>query len=76
MTICSVTDLEEDWSGLSPLTNILNSFYHKNPHFAYFNTSCYSFQSTQQLFDDLSRKSSPFIESDYDNTTLIEDPHK
>ncbi|CAF4391487.1 unnamed protein product [Rotaria sp. Silwood2] len=31
-------------------------------------------ESNQQLFDNLSRKSSPFIESDYDNTTIIEDP--
>ncbi|CAF2883540.1 unnamed protein product [Rotaria sp. Silwood2] len=31
-------------------------------------------KSNQQLFDNLSRKSSPFIESDYDNTTIIEDP--
>ncbi|CAF3354043.1 unnamed protein product [Rotaria sp. Silwood1] len=31
-------------------------------------------KSNQQLFDNVSRKSSPFIESDYDNTTIIEDP--
>ncbi|CAF1147607.1 unnamed protein product [Rotaria sp. Silwood1] len=31
-------------------------------------------KSTQQLFDNHSRKSSPIVESDYDNTTVIEDP--
>lgn len=30
----------------------------------------------QQLFDNHSRKSSPIVESDYDNTTIIEDPEK
>lgn len=30
----------------------------------------------QQLFDNNSRKSSPIVESDYDNTTVIEDPDK
>ncbi|CAF2886029.1 unnamed protein product [Rotaria sp. Silwood2] len=31
-------------------------------------------KSAQQLFDNHSRKSSPIVESDYDNTTVIEDP--
>ena len=32
--------------------------------------------SKMQLFDNQSRKSSPIVESDYDNTTIIEDPEK
>ncbi|CAF4965372.1 unnamed protein product [Rotaria magnacalcarata] len=31
-------------------------------------------KSAQQLFDSHSRKSSPIVESDYDNTTIIDDP--
>lgn len=30
--------------------------------------------SKMQIFDNQSRKSSPIVESDYDNTTIIEDP--
>ncbi|CAF4387311.1 unnamed protein product, partial [Adineta steineri] len=32
--------------------------------------------SIQQLFDNHSRQSSPIVESDYDNTTIVEDPEK
>ncbi|CAF1467775.1 unnamed protein product [Rotaria sordida] len=35
---------------------------------------CKKIKSAQQLFDNHSRKSSPIVESDYDNTTVIEDP--
>ncbi|UJR26239.1 hypothetical protein I4U23_007580 [Adineta vaga] len=31
-------------------------------------------RTSQLVFDNISRKSSPFIESDYDNTTLLDDP--
>ncbi|CAF0889094.1 unnamed protein product [Adineta ricciae] len=31
-------------------------------------------KSIQQLFDNHSRQSSPIVESDYDNTTVVEDP--
>ncbi|CAF0778060.1 unnamed protein product [Adineta steineri] len=31
-------------------------------------------KSIQQLFDNHSRQSSPIVESDYDNTTIVEDP--
>ncbi|CAF0815215.1 unnamed protein product [Adineta ricciae] len=37
-------------------------------------TSKIILRTSQLFFDNISRKSSPFIESDYDNTTLLDDP--
>ncbi|CAF0909381.1 unnamed protein product [Adineta steineri] len=58
--------------------NVLNKFDQQ----VFNNTSTFTnnnetnkmlYRLSQSLFDNISRKSSPFIESDYDNTTLIDD---